>query len=107
MARDEGGRPLACGGVWRSAADARSGELRKMYVASESRGTGLGRRLLEALELAAAEEGLERLYLETGTLQERALKLYVSGGYTPMPCFEPFEDEPKSRCFEKWLGSGS
>ena len=48
-------RPLACGGLCRF--DATRAELKRMYVAPEARGRGLGRRILEALEDEARRLG--------------------------------------------------
>ncbi len=42
------------------------GELKRMYVAPEARGQGVGRALLARIETEAAREGLALLRLETG-----------------------------------------
>ena len=52
-----------------------------MFVASESRGRGVGRRLLAELERAAAELDCELVRLDTGDRQLAALALYRSAGY--------------------------
>jgi hypothetical protein len=41
--------------------------------------------------------------LETGNEAPEALGLYTSSGYEPIPCWGPFANDPKSRCFEKPL----
>jgi amino-acid N-acetyltransferase len=43
------------------------GLLRSVVVAPELRGTGLGRRIVEAAEVLAGELGIDRLYLLTET----------------------------------------
>ena len=95
------GRPLACGGICRFD-DARA-EVKRMYVAPEARGRGLGRRVLEELESAARGLGYRGIVLETGVKQREALGLYRSTGYEPIPCYGPYAGEERSRCFEKRL----
>ncbi len=98
--RDEGSA-VACGGVCRF--DATRAELKRMYVVPEARGRGLGRLLLEALEDEARRLGYTGIVLETGEGQAEALGLYVSAGYEPIPCYEPYAGQAISRCFEKRL----
>ena len=95
------GRAVACGGVCRFD-DARA-ELKRMYVLPESRGAGLGRRLLEALEAQARRLGYTGIVLETGNRQPEALGLYESAGYELIPCYGPYAAQATSRCFEKRL----
>jgi GNAT superfamily N-acetyltransferase len=99
----EDGVPLACGGLSRY--DETTAELRRMYVSPAARGRGLGRALLEALELEARTLGYAFLRLETGNLQTAAIGLYVAAGYLPIPRYGPFANDPKSVCFEKRLES--
>ena len=95
------GRAVACGGVCRFD-DARA-ELKRMYVLPASRGTGLGRQMLEALEVEARRLGYSGIVLETGNRQPEALGLYTSAGYEPIPCYGAYTARPLSRCFEKTL----
>ncbi len=78
-------------------------EIKRMYVAPRLRGTGLARRMLAHLEISAAESGAEALVLETGLRQPEAIALYESSGYTPVPGFGYYRNEPLSRCFAKRL----
>ena len=58
-------------------------ELRKLYVAKEHRGRGLGKRLVQdALEKAKAL-GFRRVELETAGVLEVAGRLYESFGFRP------------------------
>jgi GNAT superfamily N-acetyltransferase len=102
--RDGDGRPLGCGGVCRF--DETRAELKRMYVVPEARGRGLGRRLLEELELAASELGYRGVVLETGDRQAEAMGLYASAGYEPIPCYGVYATRPLSRCLEKRLPAG-
>ena len=65
----------------------RVGELKRMYVAPEARGQGIGGALVERLEREARRLGLTRLVLETGTRQHEALALYRRTGYVPIPLY--------------------
>jgi putative acetyltransferase len=95
------GRAVGCGGIARF--DETRGELKRMYVEPRSRGLGLGRQLLEALEAEARRLGYVALVLETGNLQPEALGLYTSSGYERIPCYEPYASRELSLCFEKAL----
>jgi len=79
----EDGRPLAGGGVKRL--DERACEIKRMYVAPEARGRGLGRALLAALEDPARDLGYAVARLDTGPKQPRAQRMYERAGYVPVP----------------------
>lgn len=96
------GRAVGCGGICRF--DDTRAELKRMYVEPASRGLGLGRRLLDALEAEARRLGYVAVVLETGDRQPEALGLYTSAGYARIPCYEPYSSRELSLCFEKPLG---
>jgi GNAT superfamily N-acetyltransferase len=73
------GLAVCCGGIKRL--DARSCELKRMYVVPEARGQGVGRGLLGALEDRARELGYAVARLDTGPRQPGARHLYMSAGY--------------------------
>lgn len=77
------------------------GEIKRMYVADEARGTGLGRALLEAVERRAAAVGLGTLRLETGIRQPAALSLYRAAGYVERGPFGGYAADPLSVFMEK------
>ena len=79
----DAGRPVACGGVKRF--DAETGEIKRMYVVDAWRGRGVGRYLLEALEVECKRLGYSRIRLDTGAEQPSARALYESAGYRPIP----------------------
>jgi GNAT superfamily N-acetyltransferase len=95
------GVAVGCGGICRF--DDTRAELKRMYVAPGSRGLGLGRALLEALEAEARRLGYVAVVLETGDRQPEALGLYASAGYERIPCYEPYASRELSLCFEKVL----
>ena len=101
VAADPDGTPLGCGGLRRL--DAISGEVKRMYVVPERRGTGVARAVLEALEEHARSLGWTYLRLETGNAQPDAVAFYTKHGYRPIPRFGPYADEPTSLCFERVL----
>ena len=80
------------------------GELKRMYVARELRGQGIGRALLDRLEAEARTLGLTRLVLETGTRQVEALALYRRAGFTAIPAYGEYAaSSTTSVCLEKAL----
>jgi GNAT superfamily N-acetyltransferase len=101
VVRDDDGRAVGCGGVCRF--DATRAELKRMYVRPESRGLGLGRRLLVELEEHARALGYAGLVLETGDRQPESVGLYVSAGFERIPCYPPYSERSLSLCFEKRL----
>lgn len=58
-------------------------ELRKMFFLPETRGRGLGYRLLSLLMEQARKRGFDRCYLETLHRMERASRLYREFGFEP------------------------
>ncbi|WP_344372412.1 GNAT family N-acetyltransferase [Agromyces tropicus] len=78
-------------------------EIKRMYVAPAARGRGLSRLLLERAERIAAARGARVLRLETGLAQPEAMALYRRSGYSPIPCYGYWKDDPDVRCYEKEL----
>jgi GNAT superfamily N-acetyltransferase len=60
-------------------------EIGKMAVLEESRGLGVGRKLLARVVERARQIGAKRLYLETNTKLPNAIHLYESQGFTHLP----------------------
>ena len=80
------------------------GELKRMYVAPDVRGQGVGRALLERLEAEARALGIVRLVLETGTRQGAALVLYQRAGFSAIPPYgEYVASAATSVCLAKAL----
>ncbi len=59
-------------------------ELRKMYLAKEYRGRGIGRTLLGRMLAAARRLGYREIVLQTNTVLIEAVQLYRSAGFTPV-----------------------
>ncbi len=99
---DAGGSvPVGCGGL--RTLDGSHGEIKRMYVVPERRGTGVSTALLAALEGEARGRGWDRLVLETGDRQPDAIRLYEREGYTRIPNFGYYADSELSLCYEKKL----
>ena len=93
--------PVGCG-VLKFHPDTRA-HLKRMWVAPEVRGLGLGRRLLAELEARAAAHGARTLQLETHRALSEAIGLYRTAGYREVPAFN---DEPYAHhWFEKRIGA--
>ena len=56
-------------------------ELQKIYLIDSAKGKGLGTALAHAVEARACELGYRRLYLETHTALDAAIRLYERLGY--------------------------
>jgi putative acetyltransferase len=105
------GRPIGCGALRRvreatlvRELGPKVGELKRMYVAQEVRGQGVGRALLERLEAEARMLGLARLVLETGTRQLEALALYRRAGFKEIPAYGEYAaSSTTSVCMAKEL----
>ena len=92
-------RPIGCGALkFHHRAPA---ELKRMWVAPETRGLGLGRRLLHELERHAKESGARRVRLETNRSLKEAIHLYRASGYREVPAFN--EEPYAHHWFEKRL----
>ncbi|MDI1448456.1 GNAT family N-acetyltransferase [Polyangium sp. 6x1] len=61
--------------------DTDTAELRKMYFLREARGKGMGERLLRHVLDVARERGFARVYLETLTGMDSAMRLYERLGF--------------------------
>jgi GNAT superfamily N-acetyltransferase len=97
----DGERAIATGGL--RAIDAAHGEVKRMFVDPEYRGTGVAALMLRTLEDDARARGWTRLVLETGDTMLPAQRFYAREGFTPIPLFGEYEDSDLSLCFEKAL----
>jgi GNAT superfamily N-acetyltransferase len=94
-------KPIGCGAIRQI--EERTGELKRMYVAPEERGRGIGRAILQALEGEARALGISRVVLETGVRQREALALYERAGFLRIAPFGEYVASPLSVCMAKDL----
>ncbi|HEV8581430.1 MAG TPA: bifunctional helix-turn-helix transcriptional regulator/GNAT family N-acetyltransferase [Thermoanaerobaculia bacterium] len=94
------GRPVGCGAV--KVTEPGVGSIKRMWVSREVRGAGVGRRLLVALENAAAGLGIGLLRLETNRSLHEAQALYRRNGYREVAAFN--DDPYADHWFEKRTG---
>ena len=93
------GEPVGCGAL--KLHDDGIAELKRMWVAPQARGLGLGARLLRELESRALEHGSRVARLETNRSLTEAIAMYRRAGYHEVPAFN---DEPYAHhWFEKTL----
>ncbi|NNE12035.1 MAG: GNAT family N-acetyltransferase [Ilumatobacter sp.] len=96
------GELVGCGGVRRI--ESNVGEIKRMFVDPVVRGRKIGAAILDQLEQASIELGLDRVQLETGVHQPEAIALYERAGYDPIePWGVYLESATTSRCFAKAL----
>lgn len=98
VARNASGQAIGCGAV---VVNAEYGELKRMYVHPQSRGTGVARKVLALLESTARSFGCKLLKLETGPSQPEALRLYASCGYERRGPFGKYTNDPLSVFMQK------
>ena len=99
VARDRGGALGCC--AFQLHQDG-SAEVKSMFVKPAARGRGLGRALLEAIEVALRGR-VGVLRLETGIEQAAAMRLYEAVGFRRRGPFGSYRDDPLSVFMEKPL----
>lgn len=95
------GAPAGCGAV--VPLEPGVGELSRIFVKDEARRRGVGRAIMGFIE-DKAKSRYSRLVLETGTAQAESVAMYEALGYTRIKCWGKSENNPRSLCYEKWIG---
>lgn len=91
--------PIGCGGLHFMGEGVT--EIKRMWVAPEARGLGVGRRLLHDLIDRAATHRTTLLRLDTNAALTQAIAMYRATGFTEVPAFN---DEPHAtHWFERRL----
>ena len=77
------------------------GEIKRMWIADAYRGRGLGSRLLDGLEEASRDLGIDTIRLDTNGVLTEAIALYRRAGYAAIT---PYNANPDAtHFFEKSL----
>lgn len=98
----EDDQPVGCGCI--KPFDEESVEVKRMFVADEHRGKGIGAAILKELEKWAAELNYKYIVLETGNRQPEAIHLYQKAGYSVIPNYGQYAGkEDSSICMRKEL----
>lgn len=79
------GRAVGCGAA--RMLDARTAEIKRMWIDPTVRGRGVGSRLLAALEARVRELGCQSVRLDTSAHLTEALALYRSHDYSNIPAY--------------------
>ena len=94
-------KPVGCGAI--KIFDAKTMEVKRMYILPEARGKGLATLILKELEHWAFELGSKACILETGKRQPEAIALYTKNGYKAVPSYGQYEGVENSVCFQKTI----
>lgn len=81
--------------------DASKAEIKRMFVLPGYRGHGIAGKILDELELWAAELNYREYILETGKKQPEAIRLYQKAGYAVIPNYGQYEGIENSVCMMK------
>lgn len=98
VVRDTAGSPVGCGAV---VIKPEYGEIKRVYVRPQARGKGVARRLMEALEAKAVQNGCRTFMLEMGPTQPETLTLYERMGYQFCGPFADYPNDPLSIFMQK------
>lgn len=90
LARCSNGTPVGCVGI-RPIEPYGCCEMKRLYVAPEGRGFGLGKRLVEAIVREAQRIGYRQMKLDTLPSMAEAIALYRKFGFEPI---EPYYETP-------------
>lgn len=88
------GEPVGMGGWRRGGLADGDAEIKRMFVRTARRRAGIARGLLDELMRTAADAGVHRLVLETGTAQPEAIAMYCAAGFVDVPAFGHYAGSP-------------
>jgi len=94
---------VGCVGLLREGHEHGTAEVKALFVTPDVRGQGIGSALMDALEHHARECGVRVLRLETGIYQPESVALYGGRGYSVIPRFGHYPDDPLSVFMETRL----
>lgn len=74
------------------------GEVKRVFVASDNRGKGIAKLIVEEIQKLAIENNIKNLILQTGSKQHAAINLYKKMGYTMIERYGPYVNDNNSVC---------
>jgi GNAT superfamily N-acetyltransferase len=86
LARDRDGAPLGCVGL-RAIEPGGCCEMKRLYVAPDARGLGLGKALIVAIIREAERIGYREMRLDTLPTMAEAISLYEQAGFRPIEAY--------------------
>ena len=89
-----GDQPVGC--IALKGTDKGYAEIKRMWIASGQRGSGLAKQLMLAVEGAARELGITVLRLDTNSALSHAIAIYRHWGWREIP---RFNDDPYAEVF--------
>lgn len=99
-------RAIGCG-CFRPVSASGTVEIKRMFVAPQVRGKGIGKQIVQELERWALEEAYSIVRLETGNKQPEAIRLYERMNYKRIANYPPYAGLETSICMEKQLITNS
>ncbi|MGB7656480.1 MAG: GNAT family N-acetyltransferase [Novosphingobium sp.] len=90
----DGDQPVGC--IALKGTDKGYAEIKRMWIASSQRGSGLAMRLMESAEGAARDLGITVLRLDTNSALADAIAIYRHWGWREIP---RFNDDPYAEVF--------
>lgn len=90
-------QPLGC--VMYNEARPSIAEFKRMFVSSDGRGMGLGRRLLEQMFEQMAADGYKRVFFSSATFLTHAREMYENAGFVPIPHPAGFPDDWRDKVY--------
>lgn len=93
--------PVGCGAL--KEYDAKTGEIKRMFVHPEHRNKGIANAILQELETWAKELHFTSCMLETSFKLENAIALYTKFGYQQIPNYGQYIGVESSVCMKKYI----
>ena len=93
--------PVGCGAI--KEYDAKTTEIKRMFVLPETRGKGIASKILMELEIWASELNYTNSILETGTNNPNAISLYKKAGYFVTENYGQYKNVESSCCMKKFI----
>ncbi|MGH2664509.1 GNAT family N-acetyltransferase [Flavobacterium sp.] len=97
----ENGVAVGCGAF--KEYEIHTAEIKRMFVLPEHRKKGIASKILAELEVWAHEEKYTTCILETGIMQQPAISLYQTLGYSIIENYGQYKDVENSICMKKDL----